>query len=232
MSSVPTPPPFRRFAPVPAGSRSWGLALLALCLLGTGAGCRPNQAVRVNPGIEPPQYRVVCIKSFRNCQREVKDLCGREFVVLEQHSNKPEQVEVNQSYLSSTGPSEGPVDWRGEMTVQCGRAIKPIRLVRQEDGEAAPEPATKGPTQSVGTTEPRKPVSPAPPTRWCVPGVTQACLGPGACSGAQACLPDGSGFGACDCGPNPGRSAAPESHEPSAPDEAPTSSEPFGPRSP
>jgi hypothetical protein len=34
----------------------------------------------------------------------------------------------------------------------------------------------------------------------CTPGVTQACLGPGACSGAQACRSDGSGWGACDCG--------------------------------
>lgn len=231
MSSVPAVPPFRRFAPVPGAIGPWALPLLTVFLFGVAAGCRPNQAVRVNPGVEPPQYRVVCIKSFRNCQREVKDLCGREFVVLEQHSNKPEQVEVNQSYLSSTGPSEGPVDWRGEMTVQCGRAIKPIRLAR---GAPESEPVTPGTTGPAATAEAEVPASSpsAPPTRWCVPGVTQACLGPGACSGAQACLPDGSGFGSCDCGPN---AAEPE---PQAPvpavsgDEAPASSEPFGPRSP
>jgi hypothetical protein len=34
----------------------------------------------------------------------------------------------------------------------------------------------------------------------CVPGATQACLGPAGCQGGQACRPDGSGFGACDCG--------------------------------
>jgi hypothetical protein len=34
----------------------------------------------------------------------------------------------------------------------------------------------------------------------CVPGATQACLGPGACQGAQACRDDGSGYGSCDCG--------------------------------
>jgi hypothetical protein len=38
----------------------------------------------------------------------------------------------------------------------------------------------------------------------CTPGVTQACLGPGACSGAQACRSDGSGWGACDCGGSDG----------------------------
>jgi len=37
------------------------------------------------------------------------------------------------------------------------------------------------------------------PARACVPGATQVCVGPGACSGGQACLNDGSGFGACNC---------------------------------
>jgi hypothetical protein len=34
----------------------------------------------------------------------------------------------------------------------------------------------------------------------CSPGSTQACLGPGACSGAQSCKDDGSGWNGCDCG--------------------------------
>lgn len=34
----------------------------------------------------------------------------------------------------------------------------------------------------------------------CVPGATQACVGPGKCEGGQSCLPDGSGFAPCDCG--------------------------------
>jgi hypothetical protein len=36
--------------------------------------------------------------------------------------------------------------------------------------------------------------------RVCVPGTTQACVGPGKCEGGQSCLPDGSAFGPCDCG--------------------------------
>lgn len=36
--------------------------------------------------------------------------------------------------------------------------------------------------------------------RSCVPGSTQACLGPGACKGAQACRDDGLSFEKCDCG--------------------------------
>lgn len=34
----------------------------------------------------------------------------------------------------------------------------------------------------------------------CTPGVSVACIGPGACQGGQVCNLDGSGFGACDCG--------------------------------
>jgi hypothetical protein len=44
---------------------------------------------------------------------------------------------------------------------------------------------------------------PAPasaPAQHCIPGSTQACLGPGACQGAQACREDGGGYMPCDCG--------------------------------
>lgn len=39
----------------------------------------------------------------------------------------------------------------------------------------------------------------AEPTRACVPGQTQACVGQGACIGGQACNADGSGWGGCLC---------------------------------
>jgi hypothetical protein len=39
------------------------------------------------------------------------------------------------------------------------------------------------------------------PSRACVPGATQVCVGSGACSGGQSCLADGSGYGPCACGP-------------------------------
>lgn len=63
-------------------------------------------------------------------------------------------------------------------------------------------------TSSVGAV-PTPPPAPttsaehAAPPRVCVPGATQACLGPGACQGAQACRDDASGFLPCDCGPAP-----------------------------
>jgi hypothetical protein len=40
----------------------------------------------------------------------------------------------------------------------------------------------------------------ADPGKVCTPGLTQVCLGPGACKGAQSCLPSGEQWGPCDCG--------------------------------
>jgi len=62
----------------------------------------------------------------------------------------------------------------------------------------ASAPAPSAPPDSGTTTT--APASTAPP-RVCVPGATQACLGPGACQGAQACRDDASGYLPCDCGP-------------------------------
>ena len=65
----------------------------------------------------------------------------------------------------------------------------------------APTPASQFPASS-------KPASGA----ICVPGSTQACVGPAACNGGQSCLPDGSGFAPCDCGaqtPHPLKSSKP-----------------------
>ncbi|HET6280880.1 MAG TPA: hypothetical protein VFH73_07940 [Polyangia bacterium] len=56
------------------------------------------------------------------------------------------------------------------------------------------------PTLVQGAGEPASAL-PSTPARTCIPGATQACVGPAACAGGQACLPDGSGFGPCNCGP-------------------------------
>lgn len=74
---------------------------------------------------------------------------------------------------------------------------------------SAPAPAAAPAAGTRSTTAPEEP--PAPPAaasatlqpgspRACIPGITQACLGAGACQGAQACRDDGAGFSACDCG--------------------------------
>ncbi len=169
--------------------RRVGVSLSFVVAGGLFWGCHTAEVARLNPGVEPARYRVVCRESFQHCRSQVKEQCGAQFVIIEQRSNEPEPKPVGITGVSSTAPSEGVVGWRGEMIFQCGAPVKPIRLVRKPD-EATP-------TES-GTTA--APVANPPAERVCVPGVTQACLGPGACSGAQACLPDGAGYGPCDCG--------------------------------
>jgi hypothetical protein len=162
-----------------------GVSLVAAVLV----GCTPAaQAFRLNPEQTPERYRVTCKGRFLHCEQKVRQLCDSDYQIVERHSNMPEQPEASQSDLSSTGPSSGPVAWDGELTVVCGKELPPIRLVREAVSEAP---------------VPTQPVSPAAAERVCIPGVTQACLGPGACAGAQACTAAGDGYGACDCGPQP-----------------------------
>jgi hypothetical protein len=188
-----------------------------LCWHGLSAtGCASSgQAMRLNPEQTPEQYRISCQESQARCRRKAKEVCDGDYLVLEQRSNRPEQPPVSSSNLSSTGPTLGYVDWRGEMTVQCGAQPPRLRLRRATPSPAAganPAPAPAGTTPS------------AIPERLCVPGATQACLGPGACSGAQACLKDASGYGPCDCGA--GASAPPASTPlaPAPPQPTPSSS--------
>jgi hypothetical protein len=226
MSSIPTRTPLRPSGPLrwPLVNRSCRLAapslaiLAALCLLGCQAAA---QAKRVNPGQEPAKYRVVCDQSFKQCERRAKEVCGRHYHVLNKGSSEPELEEVQVSGVSTTGPSQGLPGWKGELLIQCGRPTKALRLVRKQG--PPPSPA----------------VSPEP-ERVCVPGVTQVCLGSGACSGAQACNAAGTGFGPCDCGSNPPAvdapvdgaagppgTSAPGSEQPAAlPEQAPPSAEP------
>lgn len=164
------------------------------CLLGATAlgvvvagGCATSaHTFRLNPDQEPEQYRVTCRKRFYYCEAEAKEQCDGEYRELGRLSNRPEQTLVKDADVSSTGPAKGQGAWEGELTVECGRALPPLELKRPSV-EAPPELA---------------PAPPAAAERVCVPGATQACLGPGACSGAQACNETGSSFGPCDCGSN------------------------------
>ncbi len=212
MSSVPHHRDLRRTALL----RKIGLCLLLFGALSVASGCRrAAQVTRINPGEVPETYRVTCVQSFRTCRMEIKELCDREFYVLDQQSNHEELPEVGQTGVSSTGPPSGLPDFRGEITFRCGRPVKPLRLVRKP-AVGEPDQATAGeargkPTAPASTAS-ASPESKSPVARVCVPGATQACLGPGACAGAQACLTDGTGFGPCDCGSaasNGRRDAAP-----------------------
>lgn len=169
-----------------------------------------SQVFRLNPGEEPERYRVVCRDSSKQCDRRAKEQCEGEYTVISRQMSRPEQKEIEDSDLSSTGPSEGFVGWRSELVVSCGRELPKLELKRPTEDSTKPAASAVSPAPSAQATA---------AARVCVPGVTQACLGPGACSGAQACLRDGSGYGVCDCGsPDTSAKAAPSATlSPSAP---------------
>lgn len=178
-----------------------GVACVGVSGAMTALGCATSShAFRLNPEQEPEQYRVTCRKRFYYCESEAKEQCGGEYQELGRISNRPEQTLVKDSDLSSTGPAKGQALWEGELTVQCGRLLPPLELRRPE---REPEPLP------VPVTEPPGAPTAVPGERVCIPGTTQACLGPGACSGAQSCLESGAGFGPCDCGPNPSSAPTP-----------------------
>jgi hypothetical protein len=189
--------------------RSPAARSLLLALGAVAMACGSSQVFRLNPGEEPERYRIVCRDSSRHCDREAKETCEGEYTVLNREMNRPEQKEIEDSDLSSTGPSEGYVGWRSEMVVMCGRELPKLELTRAGDS------ALGEPVPTAGSQPPPGPTA-QPLPMVCTPGATQACLGPGACSGAQPCLRDGSGYDVCDCGaslplPTPSASAAPGS---------------------
>lgn len=193
----------------------FGALGLGLLLCGCAAG---SHAFRLNPEQEPEQYRVTCQKRFHFCELEAREQCGGEYHELSRLSNRPEQTLARDSDVSSTGPAKGQANWEGELTVECGRSVPPLRLERSDSAASglavAPSAAPLSPQAPTAT----------PGERACVPGVTQACLGPGACKGAQACLETGQGFGPCDCGsPAVVAPQSPSPSPPSAPSLAPSS---------
>jgi hypothetical protein len=188
------------------------LAALALLVL----ACATARAFRLNPGEDPARYRIVCRDSTRQCERLAREHCEGEYTVLNREMTRPEQQEVDESDLSSTGPSEGFVGWRSEMVVKCGRELPELRLVRPEQEEGSSVASAARTASAPSRANARE--------RWCIPGATQACLGPGACSGAQACLRDGSGYGPCDCGTTSFASASSSTAIPLAPRTTPSGS--------
>jgi hypothetical protein len=63
--------------------------------------------------------------------------------------------------------------------------------------QKSPAPVARAPSQKAQET---KNGSETNATPRCMPGSTQACLGPGACRGAQFCAEDGTHYSVCDCG--------------------------------
>jgi len=148
-----------------------GLVLVA-CSSGSGKPAR----------LPDGGYRLSCRGPLSDCLKGAEKICreqgytigsARDARELLGHEQGQSQVEVRKS----------------EATIYCGNASPPAA--------ALTAPAEVAPTSSPAP-------APAPhpdPARVCIPGATQACIGPGGCSGGQACSTDGTHFQACDCAP-------------------------------
>lgn len=153
-----------------------------------------------------------CDLALRSCLAEAERLCRDEsFTVLGANH-------VVQHYGADTGESKV-VLTSSSARIRClSRGAEPPSLTPEQAtlakrpkpapvaapsakapaaAAAQPKPA---PTAAATSSHAPPPAAPAPKGVLCVPGASQACVGPGGCQGGQVCLPDGSGFGACDCG--------------------------------
>lgn len=133
-------------------------------------------------------YSLSCKGPLSDCLRHAERLCrdkgytvteGRNIRDLAGHESGQSQVLIETS----------------NATIYCGASHAtraPIELKRETPLEPA-APIATAPTPA--------PAPPAPaPAPACVPGSSQACVGPAGCSGGQACKADGTGYEPCNCG--------------------------------
>jgi hypothetical protein len=158
--------------------------LIALAAGGCSNGARSVRLPALSPGDEI--YRITCEASIAACREEASQVCTGSYEVLESTGAPVQPTRVTSAPgPSSTGPRYQRLGWVGQMVIACGRGTPSVA----EGAEHAPPHEARGTPSDVPE-----------PDRLCIPGVTQECLGPGACRGAQACLADGNGYGPCDCG--------------------------------
>ncbi len=179
------------------------LVLLALSLAACSKQPDPGQQ-RLPDGTT----LIECDVSLRNCLVEAERLCRDEsYTVLGANH-------VVRHYGAEGGDSQVVLS-SSSVRVRClSRGAEPPSLTPDAAARAAPTPAKpqpvnatpvkpSPPTSSRPELAPSPTVEPQPPTTpgvHCVPGASQACVGPGGCQGGQVCLPDGSALGPCDCG--------------------------------
>lgn len=177
----------RSFAPIVA----W--ALLA------ASGCSPaTRAFRLAaPSPDIVRYKIICEKSLQHCRTRAEAACQGPYSTLSSTASrtKPKRISSEPS-PRSVGPRYQHERWFGTLLVDCHNGTERASAVADR-GTTPPNSAAASPSNpaAAGITQSQKPTE-----RLCVPGETQACLGPGACRGAQACNPEGLGFLPCDCG--------------------------------
>jgi len=154
----------------------------AACSHGGGAG-----PVRQPDG----GYALFCKSPLSDCLRHAEHVCKDEGYTV------TEARDVRELLGHESGQSQVLIE-KSEATVYCGTHAQraPIRLTR------ATEPPTESGVSAAPAAKPAAapvPAQPAP-AAVCVPGATQACVGPAGCSGGQICATDATHFEACDCG--------------------------------
>jgi hypothetical protein len=153
-----------------------------LLALGAAACSRGGSGA---PAKQPDgSYQLSCKGPLSNCLRHAEHVCGDEgYAVTSAH-------DVRELLGHAAGQSQVPIE-RSDANIVCGSGPEraAIRLQREEAPTPAPAPATAP-----------APAATAAPAPACVPGSTQACVGPAGCSGGQVCAADGARYEACDCG--------------------------------
>lgn len=129
-------------------------------------------------------YSLSCRGPLADCLRHAERLCRDQGYAV------TEARDVREILGHEQGQSRVLIE-RSDATIYCGDA-KPREAIRLSRETAPPTTATTTPSAPTP--------SAAPPPRACVPGVTQACVGPGGCTGGQACADDGTRFEPCNCG--------------------------------
>lgn len=132
-------------------------------------------------------YRLSCAGPLTECLERAERLCKDEgYTVMGQ--------DVHELLGHESGQSQVEVR-KSEATIFCG---KPQGAGSRAFVESKRDPVTASP------------VAPKAEPLACVPGSTQACIGPGGCKGGQACASDGSRYETCDCSGQPTSSAPAE----------------------
>lgn len=132
-------------------------------------------------------YHFSCKGALTDCLQRAERACrDKGYVVASAR-------EVQEMLGHESGESQVRIQ-KSEAVIYCGTDLPPaerpmIELKRETPIAAEPAAPAAAPV-----------AAPAPPPRACVPGATQACVGPGGCSGGQACAEDGSRFEPCNCG--------------------------------
>lgn len=151
--------------------------LVAGLLLGAACSSRPSPGTTRLPD---GTISLTCNAPLAQCLSRAEDVCKNEnYEVLRARDQRD-------TYGPETGSSQVQVR-SSEAIIRCTGTGRPLmgRDPLVASAGSAPPPAAAPPPVAV---------------RACVPGTTQACIGPGKCDGGQSCLPDGTAFGPCDCG--------------------------------